>query len=67
MKLSEQDTISATHKGERVDISPNTIYTNEERVALVPGGAAEKGGTEYVIPVTLMLDNKVLVRTASLD
>ena len=60
-----EDTMIAAHKGERVDISPNTIYTNEERVALVPGGGSRKGGAEYVIPVTLMLDNKVLVRTVS--
>ena len=60
-----EDTMIAAHKGERVDISPNTIYTNEERVALVPGGGGRKGGAEYVIPVTLMLDNKVLVRTVS--
>ena len=59
-----EDTMIAAHKGERVDINPNGINTTEERVALVPGGA-RKGGAEYVIPVTLMLDNKVLVRTVS--
>ena len=59
-----QDTMIAAHAGERVDITPNTINTNEERVALVPGGSRGRGA-EYVIPVTLMLDNKVLVRTVS--
>ena len=61
-----QDTMIAAHAGERVDITPNTINTNEERIALVPGGSRGRGrGAEYVIPVTLMLDNKVLVRTVS--
>ena len=59
-----EDTMIAAHAGERVDITPNTINTNEERVALVPGGSRGRGA-EYVIPVTLMLDNKVLVRTVS--
>ena len=56
-----EDTMIAAHAGERVDITPNTINTNEERVALVPGGGGKRGA-EYVIPVTLMLDNKVLVK-----
>ena len=59
-----EDTMIAAHKGERVDISPNGINTTEERVALVPGTGRGRGA-EYVIPVTLMLDNKVLVRTVS--
>ena len=59
-----EDTMIAAHRGERVDITPNTINTNEERIALVPGGGGKRGA-EYVIPVTLMLDNKVLVRTVS--
>ena len=60
-----EDTMIAAHKGERVDISPNSINTTEDRIALVPGGGGRGRGAEYVIPVTLMLDNKVLVRTVS--
>jgi hypothetical protein len=36
------DTLIAAHKGERVDISPHTIHTNENRTAVIPtssGGA----------------------------
>ena len=62
-----EDTLIAAHKGERVDINPSggpaiekpgpthTIYGG--------GGGRGRGGGEIVIPVTLMLDNKVLIRT----
>ena len=62
-----EDTVIAAHKGERVDISPtggpaieqpgptHTIYSQS--------GGGRGGSREIVIPVTLMLDNKVLVRT----
>ena len=63
----EEDTLIQAHKGERVDINPtggaaiekpgptHTIYSQN--------GGRHGGGGEIVIPVTLMLDNKVLIRT----
>ena len=63
-----EDTLISAHKGERVDINPtggpaiekpgptHTIYSYN-------GGGRRGGGNEIVIPVTLMLDNKVLIRT----
>ena len=35
-----QDTLIAAHKGERVDISPHTIHTNENRTAIIPASGA---------------------------
>ena len=31
-----QDTLIAAHRGERVDITPGTVNTNENRTAIIP-------------------------------
>jgi hypothetical protein len=54
------DTVIQAHKGERVDIGPGRA--DGSTTAIVAGGSHGGGGTPYVIPVTLMLDNKVLAR-----
>ena len=35
-----QDTLIAAHRGERVDITPGTIHTNENRTAIIPASGA---------------------------
>ena len=65
------DTIIQAHAGERVDIGPGAGTGNVDVTHTVPvgsagggaGAGAGRGNREIVIPVTLMLDNKVLIRT----
>jgi hypothetical protein len=62
-----EDTLISAHKGEKVDISPYGGPAVEKpgptHTITTAVGGGRGGGNEIVIPVTLMLDNKVLIRT----
>ncbi len=59
------DTMIAAHKGERVDITPGGTGGggSTQTVGSGGGGSSVRAIGEVVIPVTLMLDNKTLIRT----
>ena len=55
-----QDTLIAAHRGERVDITPNTINTNENRTAIIP--ASGSGARPINITVRGDVNGKELIR-----